>query len=81
MNRGKKENQQQTMAPGPVVDPIGTPKSPIVDPGAQQAAATQAAVKVRKRAAVGSMLTQPKAPKSSVAPVAPRLARASLLGS
>jgi len=82
-NANKAPNAKQ-LAPGPTdttVDTIKPPAPPIADPGQQQAAAGAAAVKVRKRAAAGSLLSNPQTPVSSTQPVKPRYARASLLGS
>lgn len=80
------KKKPNTLAPGPTnaadgVEPVGTPEPPVVDPGQQQAAAQVAGGKQRKRAALGSLLTNPKAPASSTMPVAPRYATRSLLGS
>lgn len=69
-----RKNQQQpaTLAPGPTnanEQALNPPAPPVFDPAAMNAAATQAAIKQRKRAAGGSLLTNPTAPKSSTQPV------------
>jgi len=78
----KKKNSlatDQPLAPAPV-EALAPPKPPTTLPGADEAAAQTAALKQRKRAAQGSLLTKPIAPKSNVKPMAPRLAPKSLIG-
>lgn len=79
----RKKQGQQTLAPGPTgqVEAITPPTPPVIDPGQQQATAQQAGVRQRKRAAAGSLLTNPQAPTSSLRPIAARLQPRSLLGS
>jgi hypothetical protein len=82
----KKKAKPQTLAPAPVDTGetggnLTPPAPPIVNPADMQTAAIAAANKARKRAARGSLLTNPTAPKSNTMPVAPRLQQRSLLGS
>lgn len=77
------QQQQPTLAPGPTdaqPSAITPPAPPVIDPGANQAAANLAGKKVRKRAAAGSLLTNPKAPVSSAMPVGARSQPRSLIG-
>lgn len=62
---------QQPLAPAPALDTaaLTIPTPPVLDPGAKQALANGAALKQRKRAAGGSLLTSPKAPASNTMPV------------
>lgn len=83
---GKREGQQQpTLAPGPADTTQGQtlltpPAPPIVNPADANNQANQAATRQRKRAARGSLLTNPIS-TSTTAPVAPRLNQRTLLGS
>lgn len=88
LGRKKKQNQDQTLAPGATnanqastPEPVAPPSPPIVNPGDQNAAAQQAGAKQRKRAAAGSLLTMPKAPASSTPRPGARYSRPTLLGS
>lgn len=80
--RAQSQLQQQPMAPAPTdATAITPPAPPIVNPADQQLAANAAGLKQRKRAARGSLLTNPTAPASSAGAVVPRYATRSLLGS
>jgi hypothetical protein len=73
---GKKKPGDQPLAPGPT-SPQGAlapPAPPIVNPADANMAANAAGMKQRKRAARGSLLTNP-VPTSTTMPVAWRNAR------
>lgn len=79
----RKQNQQQTLAPGPTnagQDALAPPAPPIVDPAEANMTARQAGIRQRKRAAQGSLLTAPVS-KSTTPGVAARYAKPTLLGS
>jgi len=84
-NAVKKAAEQQatiaSLAPGPASPAALTaPTPPVMDPGAKQALANGAALKQRKKAAGGSLLTRPTAPKSNAMPVPARTMPRSLVG-
>lgn len=81
-NAAKKAADQQ-LAPGPAANSpaaLSTPTPPVLDPGKNQSLANGAALKQRKRAAGGSLLTRPTAPKSNAMPVPARTMPRSLVG-
>lgn len=80
-NRNRGQNQDQQLAPAPTEQStLAPPAPPIMNPADANAAANTAATQQRKRAARGSLLTNPL-PKSSIMPVAPRTRQRTLLGS
>lgn len=70
---------QQPLAPAPVPAPITAPTPPVLDPGANRSLAAGAALKQRKKAAGGSLLTSPRLPKSNTMPVPSRVMPRSLV--
>lgn len=71
------------LAPGPAAQSpaaLSTPTAPLLDLGKNQSLANGAALKQRKKAAGGSILTRPTAPKSNAMPVPARTMPRSLVG-
>lgn len=67
----KKKLDAVPLAPPPVPAPaaLTTPTPSVMDPGVKQSLGNVAALKQRKKAAGGSLLTNPKPPKSNTMPV------------
>jgi len=72
--------QQAPLAPAPAATSLTPPAPPLLDPGKKQSLANGAALKQKKKAVGGSILTRPKAPVSNAMPVAARTMPRSLVG-
>lgn len=80
-SRKKDQPQNQSLAPGPTTpDALAPPAPPILNPADVNAAGLAAGQRQRKRAAGGSLLTNPIAPLSNTMPVPGRTSQRTLLG-